>query len=448
MDSTGAAMIPNLLTDLTAKPAAVMLEGGALATDDSQRGFEVIFGDMVELGGDVAAEVPLEVVEENSPDTTETPENFLRPAPADGQTDIPLVKASTVSDPDFKPDQQPVLPLTGEQKTSNALGANDKGVAQQGPRNDMSASPEGSKSKAEMPVPTKTSDARSQGNAAQSLFESRVPAAAVIGDKKPVDSKTTQQGAKIDVPAKNAERAVATAESGRETVISMEKTISPRERKDFDHPPRREWSTVGNASSGDRQTAQLPSQATTAAAVPIIHLKPSGNDTLKPARQEGVFDAPLAVGSNAERAAPSTIAAPTAPSATGNPDMARQVANQLAVAIGGQSGGKAEIVLSPKELGRVRLSMSAVDATITLHIASERPETADLMRRHIDVLAQEFRELGYENIGFSFDGQGRQTKEDDATASIDQARATGSDSGDEGEQTMRAPKVSGLDLRL
>jgi len=46
-----------------------------------------------------------------------------------------------------------------------------------------------------------------------------------------------------------------------------------------------------------------------------------------------------------------------------------------------------------------------VDTGISVLITAERPETLDLMRRHIDQLAEEFRSLGYEDIGFEFTGR-------------------------------------------
>lgn len=95
-----------------------------------------------------------------------------------------------------------------------------------------------------------------------------------------------------------------------------------------------------------------------------------------------------------------STAAPT----TAGVETARQVANQMAIAVSGQPGRATEIALNPEELGRVRLTMTAVDQAIVLNIAAERPETADLMRRHIDALAQELRALGYDKVAFSFGG--------------------------------------------
>jgi len=65
-----------------------------------------------------------------------------------------------------------------------------------------------------------------------------------------------------------------------------------------------------------------------------------------------------------------------------------------------------EIRLSPEELGRVRMTLSTTETGVTVVIVTERVETMDLMRRHIDQLAQEFRRMGYEDVGFDFKNSG------------------------------------------
>ncbi|SFS19170.1 flagellar hook-length control protein FliK [Yoonia litorea] len=85
---------------------------------------------------------------------------------------------------------------------------------------------------------------------------------------------------------------------------------------------------------------------------------------------------------------------------------ARLVAGQVATSIIQAPGGATEIALNPEELGRVKLSLTATEGAVTLSLLAERPETADLLRRHIDVLSQEFRALGYADITFSFGENG------------------------------------------
>src|SRR5690606_21551545 len=70
-----------------------------------------------------------------------------------------------------------------------------------------------------------------------------------------------------------------------------------------------------------------------------------------------------------------------------------------------------EIALNPVELGRVRMELSRTENGVTVSIIADRPETLDLMRRHIDQLAAEFHRLGYTDIAFSF-GNGTQRGHD------------------------------------
>lgn len=85
-------------------------------------------------------------------------------------------------------------------------------------------------------------------------------------------------------------------------------------------------------------------------------------------------------------------------------DLAMHMARQIADVAHHMPARPVEITLSPEELGRVRLSVSTQDAGIVLNIVAERPETVDLLRRHIGQLGQQLQSLGYENIAFSFSG--------------------------------------------
>lgn len=75
---------------------------------------------------------------------------------------------------------------------------------------------------------------------------------------------------------------------------------------------------------------------------------------------------------------------------------------QVSAAIQAQTERAYDIHLSPAELGKVRISLSPSDAGITVSILADRPETLDLLRRHADLLAQDFRDMGYESATFSF----------------------------------------------
>jgi len=128
-----------------------------------------------------------------------------------------------------------------------------------------------------------------------------------------------------------------------------------------------------------------------------------------------------------------------------SPQIAQAVAQQLAVAASKTSNGATELVLSPEELGRVRLSVHTQDGLVTLTITAERPETQDLMRRHLDMLAQEMRSFGFEGMAFSFsdhrgqDGFGGQ--EEFTEPDVSEQQSLVADIENTGSRT-------GLDLRL
>jgi hypothetical protein len=128
-------------------------------------------------------------------------------------------------------------------------------------------------------------------------------------------------------------------------------------------------------------------------------------------------------------------------------ETARHAANQIATAITNQAGKVTEIALNPEELGRVRLTITAADGAITLNVLAERPETNDLLRRHIEVLAQEFRSLGYDTISFSF-GTGEQSDTGAETGSSEGANMTELNEETDPDVTAAAVSTSGLDLRL
>lgn len=118
----------------------------------------------------------------------------------------------------------------------------------------------------------------------------------------------------------------------------------------------------------------------------------------------------------------------------------RQVAVQIADAV--RSGEKPiELKLNPAELGRVRLALAPGDGVMMVTVLADRPETLDLMRRHIDMLAQELRAIGYGSTAFSF-GQGG-----DGTASEGFAPGGGGDS-DTQDTASGIPEIPASDAPL
>lgn len=76
-------------------------------------------------------------------------------------------------------------------------------------------------------------------------------------------------------------------------------------------------------------------------------------------------------------------------------EMARAIAGQMAAVIHARpQSGAVEVALNPEELGRVSIVLNGREDGFQITIAAERPETLDIMRRHIAVLEAEFRNLG------------------------------------------------------
>ncbi len=131
-------------------------------------------------------------------------------------------------------------------------------------------------------------------------------------------------------------------------------------------------------------------------------------------------------------------------------EITRTIAGQMAAAIQVRAGsGTIEIALSPEELGRVSITLNGREDGMVLAIAAERPETLDLMRRHLAVLEAEFQSLGYGDISFDLS-----TSDD---AQDDTANPKASDYGPSlsaESDTPNAPVISrnlsgrGIDMRL
>jgi hypothetical protein len=92
------------------------------------------------------------------------------------------------------------------------------------------------------------------------------------------------------------------------------------------------------------------------------------------------------------------------------PDQTRYVIRQIAespglgAALSGQAGGIVELALSPQELGSVRIVLGTADGALTMQIAAERPETADLLRRNADLLLRDLHDAGIGNVSLHFGG--------------------------------------------
>ncbi|PWE31903.1 hypothetical protein C4N9_02570 [Pararhodobacter marinus] len=86
---------------------------------------------------------------------------------------------------------------------------------------------------------------------------------------------------------------------------------------------------------------------------------------------------------------------------------AQRIGQQIAAQIQhpGLSGpGGFSLTLDPEELGHVRLTLVNHEAASVLMVHADRPETLDLMRRHIALLEQDLRSLGHDALSLHFSG--------------------------------------------
>ncbi|MBF9057685.1 hypothetical protein HKCCSP123_00680 [Rhodobacterales bacterium HKCCSP123] len=132
---------------------------------------------------------------------------------------------------------------------------------------------------------------------------------------------------------------------------------------------------------------------------------------------------------------------------------AHGLSRQLAHALAERQAGETviEVALDPPELGRVRLSFSETGGALTLAISADRPETAELMRRHLSLLTQEFQRAGLDapNVDIS-DRHGGSRNEGRARADDRTVIPAPGPEADVGPPPSRNPRsgADSLDLRL
>ena len=132
------------------------------------------------------------------------------------------------------------------------------------------------------------------------------------------------------------------------------------------------------------------------------------------------------------------------------PEVARYVAQQLAGEARQFSDRPVELTLSPEELGRVRMTFTMSETGINVAVLTERGETLDLLRRHIAMLTEEFREIGYKDVSFDFSSQNQGKTFDGNTNNKDTENMAADIIDNERPEPviLSLEPVTGLDLRL
>lgn len=223
----------------------------------------------------------------------------------------------------------------------------------------------------------------------------------------------------VSTPAVSATGQVAGTDPSAAEIVRMRPPNSVDTAK---QSPKAGESTVTYSANAVEPSAPQP---TTTSAQPSAQVAAANVGTVEVAsvgagsevRAEPTFAQSTESTTSAARTSEPTATQPFTSSRA--PEVAREIARQIAPSIVASADGSVDIALSPKELGHIKMSLSLSESGVTLIINGERPETIELMRRHANELSATFREMGYDDVAFSFSTGG------DASASQDQGQDDG-----------------------
>lgn len=140
------------------------------------------------------------------------------------------------------------------------------------------------------------------------------------------------------------------------------------------------------------------------------------------------------------------------PASAATAELAREVAQQIGARITPLARGQFELMLSPAELGRLEIALREINGVMTLTVSAERPETLELIRRHVDLLAQELSQIAQRELALQLGagGSGGQSGDPRSGAGTSSA-TTGAESVSGVSDPAAAPTAIGsdrLDIRL
>ncbi len=141
------------------------------------------------------------------------------------------------------------------------------------------------------------------------------------------------------------------------------------------------------------------------------------------------------------------VLTPPNPSASIAPEA---LSKQVAHFVVSQAADRAELLLEPAELGRLRFEITQRGEGVQVIIMAERPETLDLLRRNGDQLLGDLRSMGFTGSDLSFGSWGGQPSKQDQPELSDDLAEPAPFSGAQVFNNTPAPRRSGdgLDLRL
>jgi flagellar hook-length control protein FliK len=111
------------------------------------------------------------------------------------------------------------------------------------------------------------------------------------------------------------------------------------------------------------------------------------------------------------------------------------------------SGGQIDVILSPEDLGRLNIKLEQTVNGTQITFAVEKLETQDLMRRQIEHLQSQFKNMGFENLSFDFEQQHGNTTEQKSTEKND-ALNDGLPPKQDQKPLQLVATTGGLDIRI
>lgn len=262
------------------------------------------------------------------------------------------------------------------------------------------------------PVPGPTA-ASATVDAAAAPAEPRLAAAPAVREDQPPPTPAAATSAEPVAGQTRAATATGAAEPsapasmpGAAAIATTEpsRRRTAAESRDQDLP--RVESSRAEPRSGDlrpQTVATAPAAMPAAAPIPSpARLDPSLSEERSLGEEHAALheeEIALAGAASERSAAASRAAAPVIAADRG---IAASAAGQLAPTLRKGADGTTEIRLDPPELGRVRVSLRLEDGGVVAVISAERPETADLMRRHADLFLRELTASGQGRVDLSF----------------------------------------------
>lgn len=249
---------------------------------------------------------------------------------------------------------------------------------------------------------TTVGSVQTAGRAKDTTASAEVP----INQSQDAESDGEIQDVKVASDVNRAQTAAANAAATGQTGVTAQNTSEPGRRAQARASEAKEAARGTSATSGSVATASnSAAQVSAVQQAFVAQVQALGAEQ---ATTGGQAESSLMGGEHVDMPGLSQLLteAVLQPGTVHRPETPRLVAVQLAEAFAAKGERNVDVALNPEELGRVKMRVSTSENGIAVLIQTERPETGDLMRRHISELAEEFRKMGFENISFEFSGGG------------------------------------------